>query len=240
MGIFAQSAGMYGFSRDNEREADQAAFVRIKQAGYDTRETVRTFNSLAEEAQASKDDKAPPYLFTTHPRLEERIDSFNRLLEATPLTNKELGTTRFDQATRELRQTQLQRDLQSGRYTQLIIALSKPENRARYGAEADYALGEAYRLRKQDGDLALSKASYGNALIAKPGHTGAMRGLATIAYRDGQLENAQKLVELILQSPEITESEAGFARQLQKKISSKRNADTTTSTTSATPKEELK
>lgn len=240
LGVFTQTAGLYGFSRDNEREADRVAFQRLSQNGYDLREATRTFQMLAEEALAVKDTNPPPYVFATHPKLEEREDSFKALLVAKNAQGGELGRERFEQATRGLRQTQLKNDFQAARYTQLITAMSKVENRSRYGIEADFYLAEAYRLRKQSGDSGLARSSYSEVLKQQPQHIGAMRGLANLSYREGKLDEASSLLESILQTTPLSEADAGFARQLLNKVNTKRNPDAVATVASATPQEEKK
>jgi predicted Zn-dependent protease len=71
-------AAVSGYSRELEAAADRAGLARMITAGYDPRESVHVFEHLREDQDAGETD-ASPY-FASHPKLEQRIASFQQLL----------------------------------------------------------------------------------------------------------------------------------------------------------------
>src|SRR6185295_8181427 len=67
-------AQVSGYSRDLEREADERGLQSVIAAGYDPREAGQVFERLREEAQEANIEE--PYFFGKHPRLEERITTY--------------------------------------------------------------------------------------------------------------------------------------------------------------------
>lgn len=58
-----------GYSRDNEREADQDALNAVLAAGYDIAEAPRVFEQMIKEAE----EIDQPFYLGSHPKLEERL-----------------------------------------------------------------------------------------------------------------------------------------------------------------------
>ena len=79
LGDLMALSSMLGFSRDMEREADAEGFQRLAAAGYDVTQAPVTFEHLLAEVEALDIDE--PYFFSTHPALEDRIESFNELVQ---------------------------------------------------------------------------------------------------------------------------------------------------------------
>jgi len=78
LGSAVAASSITGFSKDLERDADRYGYEHIVRAGYDVRESVKIFEKMLAEVKALDIDE--PYFFSTHPRLKERIDSFNKLI----------------------------------------------------------------------------------------------------------------------------------------------------------------
>lgn len=84
-------ASISGYSRDLEAEADEVGLRRMIAAGYDPVEAPHVFEHLKEGSDAGTSDTKP--YFASHPKLDERIANYQRLLIAvspstsrTPLT----------------------------------------------------------------------------------------------------------------------------------------------------------
>ena len=71
-----------GYSRDLEREADEQGMAMLRAAGYDPREAVAVFELLRADADAG--DEKVPYVYASHPKLQERIESVEELLAEQP------------------------------------------------------------------------------------------------------------------------------------------------------------
>jgi tetratricopeptide (TPR) repeat protein len=166
LGSLTAISSMSGFSQDMERQADQQGFARLKRAGYDVHESVKVFQLLADEVKAL--DIKEPYFFSSHPRLQERIDSFNALIAKNDGTAGEVDEVRFSEATRGLREQWLQAQISEGKPKSIIHVLSNPAMLHRYPPYAAYYLGEAYRLRGEEGDADKAVAAWRQAVTVDP------------------------------------------------------------------------
>lgn len=82
LGTVGTLASITGYSRDLERDADTEGFRKLVAAGYDPRESPKVFRVLLLETARAK--AKAPYFFSTHPRLQERIASYEQLIQALP------------------------------------------------------------------------------------------------------------------------------------------------------------
>ncbi len=73
---------MLGYSRDMEREADEAAFTYLQRAGFNPVGLLTFFEKLSRLEKQSTPPQFLPGYWTTHPALDERIDSVKRWLAA--------------------------------------------------------------------------------------------------------------------------------------------------------------
>lgn len=184
-----------GYSRELEREADAVGFQRMVKAGYDPREATKVFTLLRDEAKAL--DSKEPFLFASHPKLQERIDNFTRLA-AKHAGGGNAGVERFDAATLALRNASLEMDLSMNRQAVVIQVLENAERRNRFSREADYFLGEAYRLRGKDGDENLARAAYERALAKVPEFAPSYRALGILAMKNKEFGSAAQHFEKYL------------------------------------------
>jgi predicted Zn-dependent protease len=122
-----------GYSRDLEREADAEGIAMLRAAGYDSREALAVFELLRADADAT--EEKIPYLYSSHPRLQERIDSLRELLAEVPPPAGELrvGQSDYEQ-----------------RITGVLIENSDLELRAGAVQPAQRALERYTRLRPND------------------------------------------------------------------------------------------
>jgi predicted Zn-dependent protease len=79
LGAGAQYGVLLPFSRDHESEADKIGLLYMARAGYDPKESVEFWRSMA-EASASSDK--PPEFMSTHPSDATRINQLKQLLPA--------------------------------------------------------------------------------------------------------------------------------------------------------------
>jgi predicted Zn-dependent protease len=195
VGDLAALSSMFGYSREHEREADTIGYQRLLAAGYDPRESVRTFEHLLAEIKAEGIDE--PYFFASHPRLQERIDSFSALSQHA--SGGEIARERYLDTTAALRLAALDADLAAYRYKQLILVLSDPARRSTYPPEAAYYLGEAYRQRGEAGDPALAEAEYRRTIDAAPAFAPPYRALGLHLYKRGDKSDAVPLLQRYLE-----------------------------------------
>lgn len=195
LGDIAALSSMMGFSREHENEADQIGYQRLIRAGYSAREAAKTFEHLIAEIKAL--DINEPFFFASHPKLQDRVDSFNELSK--DASNGQTGYEAFLLATRKLRLYTLQEDLDAYRYKQLILVLSDPERRREYPPEASYYLGEAYRLRAEEGDQDKAEREYTLSTELAPQFAPAFRALGLLYYKRGQKSLAAPLFRRYLE-----------------------------------------
>lgn len=170
---------MSGFSREHETEADNIGYQRLLAAGYAASEAPKTFEHLIAEIKALEINE--PFFFASHPKLQDRVDSLTEL--SRDAGNGELGHEAYVMAIRAVRLFALQEDLDTYRHKQLILVLSDPERRREYPPEASFYLGEAYRLRNQDGDLERAEREYTLSVELAPTFAPAYRALGLLHYR---------------------------------------------------------
>lgn len=194
VGDIVALSSMSGFSREHETEADRIGYQRLVVAGYSAKEAPKTFEHLIAEIKALDIDE--PFFFASHPKLQDRVDSFSEL-------SKDAGGGQaahepYVLATREVRLFTLREDLDAYRYKQLILVLSDPGRRREYPPEAGYFLGEAYRLRNNEGDLELAKREYTLSIELAPQFAPPYRALGLLHYRRGEKTLAAPLFKRYL------------------------------------------
>ncbi|MFA0731320.1 MAG: hypothetical protein LKKZDAJK_002543 [Candidatus Fervidibacter sp.] len=74
-----------GYSRDMEREADEAAFRYLQQAGYNPVGLLTFFEKLQRLEEQTMPPQLLPGYWTTHPAINERIANIKRWLQASGL-----------------------------------------------------------------------------------------------------------------------------------------------------------
>ncbi len=191
-GHLIAAGAISGYSQSLEREADELGYKRYVAAQYDPRESVKVFEHLLAEVKALEIDQ--PFLFSSHPRLEERIASFRKLSETTGKSKKLDAEGAFLERTYIVRRDLLQRYLELHQYRTLILLLDGDEfKNKRYPEYWPFYLGEAFRQRDEEGDLELAESNYRRAIDRAPDFAPSYRQLGLLlmkADRNGEaLEN---------------------------------------------------
>ena len=184
LGDLAALSSIYGFSKDMEREADAEGFQRLQSAGYDVSQAPVTFEFLLAEVDALEIDE--PYFFSTHPGLEERIQSFNELVKKHGTTNGYRGTTAYRSHVEKLQLELLADYLELSQHQSVLLILERPNAFERYPSSAWYYLGEAYRLRNDEGDAVRSIDAYRTAIQQAPGFAPSYRALGLYHMKNNE------------------------------------------------------
>ncbi len=181
LGEMALIAGAYGYSRDQEREADQIGALLMRKAGYDVSEAAKVWENLLLELKARGEDavKASP-LFASHPPAEEREELLARLAAQTPGGDVNAGPWR--EHIRPHLHEWLDEEIKRGQHEESLALLTRMIARSPSEPEFLFARGEAHRLKRKEKDLdeALSDYQAAAALPNPPAET--YRGLGMI-YR---------------------------------------------------------
>lgn len=188
---------MSGYSQEAEREADREGFKRISAHGYAPAESVRVFEIMRAEAKALGTND--PWLYSSHPRLTERIETMKSLVSQHAVASGRRYSDRFAAATTGLRARLLEKYLAAHQYKQLIHVLEDSAIRHRYPAHAEYYLGEAYRQRAEEGDSDKAQAAYLNAIEKAPRFAPAYRALGIMRMQQGANSEALRYFESYLE-----------------------------------------
>jgi predicted Zn-dependent protease len=187
-GVLGMSS-IFGYSRDLETEADNRGYERLTGAGYDVREAPKVFEHLAKEVKLA--DIKEPFFFSSHPKLQERIDSFTKLSAGAP-SGGEVFESEYRANLTELRIMDLELQLSMGRYKNVLLMLHDEDRIRDYPPIAYYYLGEAYRMRKEQGDAELARQAYGRAVELAPEFAPSYRALGVYYMKLGSYPEAQR------------------------------------------------
>lgn len=196
VGALAAVSSMYGYSRELEREADRIGWERLVAAGYDPLEAPKTFEHLLAEVEAFEIDE--PYFFSSHPKLKERIESYQELAANSKSVGK-LGRQRYLESTAAGRIDALQAELNENRYQAVILVLADKDRAADFPPQSLYYLGEAYRRRGDDGDIELAMAAYERCIERAPDYALAYRALGQLHLKRGNYPSAKSYLMTYLE-----------------------------------------
>lgn len=191
-----------GYSKELESKADRIAYERMLLAGYDTRESVKIFERMAAETKNMGTEE--PYFFSTHPRMVERVESLNEMLQDMPPFDSEVNSEVFLLKTKEVRIVSLEEDISMNRYKSVIMLLENADiSSSGYPEFCKYYLGEAYRQRGDIGDNDRAFLAYQEALSAAPEFAPTYRALGLYYLKQKDLENARFFLEgYLLRDPD--------------------------------------
>lgn len=193
VGNLLMVSSITGFSQELETEADNLGYERVVAAGYDPRETPKTFEFLMAERKAS--DIEEPFFFSSHPRLQERYDNFKRLSADAAPPPPASRPDPYLAMMAPLRVSNIENDLSMGRFEQVLLVLGNPDQAKNYPAYSDFYRGEAYRLRGKKGDDALALEAYLRAAEEAPDFSRTYRALGMHYLKTGDYAAAQKYFE---------------------------------------------
>jgi beta-barrel assembly-enhancing protease len=190
-------SSMYGFSRGMETEADVQGFARLKKAGYDVRESPRVFEHLIADIKA--EDIKEPFFFASHPKLADRVENMKKLSAGVPPGGDGTSSIEYADAMAKLRLDNLEHMLSMGRAKSALIMLGDPERLPELPPQAQYYVGEAYRLRGQEGDVKLAEGAYLKAIEAAPEFAPSYRALGVLRLKANHYADAQSYLDRYLE-----------------------------------------
>ena len=185
-------AAVSGYSRDLEREADREGMARAAAAGYDLAAAPVLYRRLLAWS-AAEGGKQRPAFYASHPRLQERIESSQKLAEAPGAPRAGARDAEAYQARTALALIENARlELSAGHLdfareqAERFLAL-RPRD-----AAGHLALGEVARRDSGPGSAAAAAASYRRALELDPGVARAWRGLGLVLWKTGERAEARR------------------------------------------------
>jgi predicted Zn-dependent protease len=219
LGTLGATAAVTGYSRSHETEADVTGLRLMVAAGYDPREAPKLFEHLKRDLEEQKIEE--PFFFGTHPRLQERVDNYNRLLETTyPGVKGVTGAAPFNAKISELLLANAGADIAMGRFTSGRKCLDKYISLNPACPKGHFHLGEFYRQRGEENDADRALEAYATAVRYDPAHAGAYKGIGLVYYKKNRREKARKAFETYLMLNPDAEDAAyirHYLRQLDRK-----------------------
>ncbi len=191
LGALGATSSVYGHSRELEREADTTGLKLMVQAGYDPREAPKLFLHMKKELE--DEDIKEPFFFGTHPRLADRVDNFESLLNKlyvgkTGILNRE----QFLKNTKKMILDNAHLDLKAGRFSVAQRGIKKYLTLKPKDAHAYYLLGEVSRQRGEKGDLEKAKEQYQKAASLDSSYGDPNKGIGMIYMKQGNQSLAAK------------------------------------------------
>jgi predicted Zn-dependent protease len=216
-------ASTSGYSRELETEADEQGLRAMVTAGYDPKQAPVVIELLQQDL--GEQEVKEPFFFGTHPRLEERISNFRRLLDtqyasqaraATLRTNTEDFLSRIDQ----LLLDNAVLDINLGRLKTARTAIDKHLKRHPQTSRAHFLMGEVHR-RSGPEELYVQPAiaAYQEAARQDPTYANPHRELGLLYRARGSREQARAEFERYLTlRPKATDALIiqGYLKELEK------------------------
>jgi predicted Zn-dependent protease len=195
-------ASLFSYSRDKELEADRLGLETAIKAGYDGAQAAEIWRGLMAETGASQFDKvrkaeARNGVFASHPINADRVTAIEAVLKGLPQGGA-VEHDRYRAVIRPHLAAWLKDDLRRkdfGSSLQLIERLSRSgEDLGVLG----FYKGEAYRLRRGDGDLGLARVAYEAAVAQPDAPVQAWRELGSMLHAAGEADKARAAYETYL------------------------------------------
>lgn len=208
LGQLGTIAAIYGYSREHEREADKYGFERMLAANYDINEAPRIFKHLKEDFD--KEKKPDPFFFSSHPKLDERIESYNELITSVYAKEaqdklKVRNEKEFILLTKNLLLDNAELDISLGRLETAKAMVEKYISNFSDNAQGYYYLGKVYTQKYQQPEnkklkekitkeeLKQRAIEYYKKAIAKDAAFGlSYRDLGILYFKDGNKPEAEE------------------------------------------------
>ena len=197
LGSIGAMAAVSGYSRALEEEADREGLDLLINAGYDPEESVRLFDRVQRYVEEEKIEE--PFFFGSHPRLQERKESYAQLLHNKYAERKGVkAADRFSNLVLLLLLDNALLDLSRGRFSLAKEAIDKVLQREPKNARAHYYLGEVFRQRGEEGDVEKGEAEYLVAAQYDSSYPDPHKALGLIYLKQGKSRKAREAFEQYL------------------------------------------
>lgn len=195
-------AAYFRFSRANETQADMLGQQKLASAGYDPAAAAETWQALLVETKGSdfkriREGRTRTSVFSTHPLEADRIAA----LQAQAKTLKggdDRGRERHRAAIRPYLAAWLRDELRKRDFGQTLVLIDRLAARGEDLGVLNFYRGEAYRMRRGDGDLVKARAAYLSAVDHPDAPVAVWRELGDIYRRDGEAAAAKNAYQSYL------------------------------------------
>lgn len=217
LGALGAYAGIFKFSRDQEREADKLGFATAVARGYDPAAGGDLWARLKREEDTRKYQRQG-VVFSSHPATEERLRDIRAAAAATPPGQYARYRDEYRQAMRPFLDRWLAAELGRRRYASSLLVIGELLNEApeQDRAIVTFYLGEAHRRRNAEGDRAKAAELYAKATQMPDAPAAAWREHG-FALRDaGNTAEATTMLRRYLDTAPNAEDRAFVERELTK------------------------
>lgn len=198
VGTFGTTAAITGYARDQEREADREGLDLMVRAGYDPTEAPKAFLAMKKELDEQKIKE--PFFYSSHPRLQERIDNFESSIKST-YRDRRGGARGADIFANKIQRVVLENaalDLKAGRFHTAQWGAEKALAVRPNDPKAYYLLGEILRQKAEDGDMQKAGQLYQRAIALDPAYPDPHKGVGLIYLKRGEKCLAKKSLQSYL------------------------------------------
>jgi predicted Zn-dependent protease len=192
LGNIGALAALSGYSQGLEEEADAEGLQLMANGGYDPAEAVLVFESVRQYVE--QDEIKEPFFFSTHPRLEERKASYQRLVDSQYRGQSGFrGAAEFNATMANVLLENAYLELARGRFAFAQAALEKSlSTTGVYNPRAHFLLAELYRQRATPEEQGRAEEEYQRTIELEPGFAAAHRGLGLLDYKQGRTNLASQ------------------------------------------------
>jgi predicted Zn-dependent protease len=198
MGISGAIATFSGHIRELEAEADQVGIELMAAAGYDPGEALHIFDQMVSEIEQEGFEEP---ILGSHPTVGQRVAHLQDLIDAqypqegSATQNSEIFLANLAR----LFLNNAEMDIRQGRFQMARMAVEKHLRIQPDDSRAYFLLGEIYRQRQQDDDMAKALAYYDRAVRLDPSFAAAYKGIGLIYYKEGRRTLAGKFFKSCMQ-----------------------------------------
>ena len=196
LGTLGTKAAVTGYSRDLEREADAQGFALLKAAGYDVAQAPAVFRHLEAGLEGEDDDE--PFFFGSHPRLKDRLASYQRLAQGAA-AGGEVHAPRYEAAVREALLRNARQDLVAGRFAAAERVAGRYVAQRPRVAAGWAVLGDAALQAGGKGAEGRALEHYRKAVALDAACAEGQRGLGRVLAHRGEREAARAALRKYLQ-----------------------------------------
>jgi len=195
-------ASLFGYSRENELEADRLGLRRADAAGYVPSAARDTWSGRVAETKASdfkrvRESGARTNIFASHPVDQERLTALEVELKGLP-AGGEAGRARHRAAIRPHLAAWLRDDLRRRDFGQTLSIIARLSADGEDAGVLQFYRGETYRLRRGEGDQALARDAYVAAVAQADAPVAAWRELGDIRRKEGDAAGARAAYQAYL------------------------------------------
>lgn len=199
----AGMARYYGFSRENETEADALGYGRAVAAGYDRAAGAELWTDVVAETKASdfptvRKSEARASVFNTHPITSERIAALASLGGAPGDGPDPSARRRYRAVIRSHLAPWLKDELRRRDFGETLHLIDRLAEEGEDLGVLEFYRGETHRLRRQDGDAVAAVTAYRAATTYSDAPPAAWRELGDALRKQGDRPGAAQALQAYL------------------------------------------